>query len=74
MASVAVHLKSGGHFVVKDLTEFNLILPDGHVKHHAAEDFPNLQLTKTSTVVFVGAKTSASLSGSDILFVELKAD
>lgn len=74
MASAVIHTKIGAHIEVKDLASFNVIFTGGKVKEYEIEDFPEAPFTKAPISVFIGAKTTVSLSGDEIHYVELKTD
>lgn len=74
MANLTIQLKTGDTIGIKDLSSFNIILADGSANRHNLEDFSRISFSTSAVYTFIGAKTTISLKGTDVLYVELDTD
>lgn len=73
MASVSIRLRAGEIVEIKELSGINIIYLDS-VEAHPAEDCLKIYFSKNLYYAFISPKTSVTLSGEDLLYVEFHLD
>lgn len=71
MVSVDIALKRGGSATIEDLRTVKVLCRDG-VETYDSDKINEVPVFETAPYVFVGAKDTLSISGSEILYIAFR--